>query len=560
VAPRAFNGLIQHSFALRNHIKRRPFRGTDLEGLVRERFAPRRSPFRLRPVGERDEEQVNSGSPLFNQELTTLDPKKTTKYFRWHGGFEKKPQLPNALLWANREGDEEEKEREGHWERSIFAKADENGRFARNDLLVAKQDEDPGRDVSELLCEVLAARRSMLFGLALANRFVNVMLPHAVLAPEPGAGASQSQDLGSWLLQPMVSLIRVGNDGGAFRRMYTLTFFLLPVTDPDCRERTMRQTPEMEKMVNAGWGLASWPSNLPTFTVDGPLPEYLSHLTPADPRHEAPSLQPQDPPTLRHVIEAIAFGVALRMAEGSSGRANLRVRQEIGNEVVSALGNSRVSSVLVVDERFRRKKLDESPSGGSRALASLMNTLSGEVRIPPPGSNAERRRYRLDRPYIDHDDYAIGVLPSNRCLVIASDGDAQHGRHDSGLMQAGWATYSVIGAVSAIGTMRAINRDLESADRTDPTKIAEIEHDVSVDLHEIYDLDITWEAYRLRYRRLREQLGITSDYQALHGKLDALFRETSACFEAQTQRRLVLLTAAIVLLTAAVIVVTIIVK
>jgi hypothetical protein len=147
------------------------------------------------------------------------------------------------------------------------------------------------------------------------------------------------------------------------------------------------------------------------------------------------------------------------------------------------------------------------------------------------------------------------VLPSNRCLVGASDATKQRGRWESGLMQAGWLAYSVIASASAIGTMRAINRDLEKVDRSEPSKIVKIEHDVSVDLHEIYDLDITWEAYRLRYRRLRERLGITSDYKALHGKLDALYRETSAGFEKEAQQRLSKLTKWIAWLTVLVVVV-----
>ncbi len=117
-------------------------------------------------------------------------------------------------------------------------------------------------------------------------------------------------------------------------------------------------------------------------------------------------------------------------------------------------------------------------------------------------------------------------------------------------MQAAWIAYMAIGAASAIGTMRGIDRDLEKVKKSDPSEIGNIEREVTVDLHEIYDLDITWEAFRHRYRRLREQLGITSDYEALHRKLEALYRETSARFEATTQERLVWLTAAIVILSA----------
>jgi hypothetical protein len=123
-------------------------------------------------------------------------------------------------------------------------------------------------------------------------------------------------------------------------------------------------------------------------------------------------------------------------------------------------------------------------------------------------------------------------------LVAAASSEEQYGRWESGLMQAGWIAYLAIAAASAIGTMRAINRDLERVKREDPGEIVAIEHEAAVDLHEIYDLDITWEAYRLRYRRLLDRLGITGDYKALHGKLGALYRETSTGFEKESQRQL----------------------
>src|SRR5262249_23928759 len=155
------------------------------------------------------------------------------------------------------------------------------------------------------------------------------------VARDATAGDDRAEGVEPWLLQPMVSLIRVGNDGSDFRRMYTLTFFLLPIKGPECGERKMREDPEIERMVNAGWGLASSPSNLPEFTVDGLLPEYLSRLAPPDPQREAIALHQDAPVTLREVVETIAFRVALRMAEGSSGRASRQVQREIGNEVVS---------------------------------------------------------------------------------------------------------------------------------------------------------------------------------------------------------------------------------
>jgi hypothetical protein len=572
-------GLLQHSFALQNHESRLPFRGGSVKEAVSERFAIQASGcggFQVEEIPVQKRERGPLCSPLLEQGLTTLDPQSRARFFEWDRDQRKYERaLPSAFSWADPTGEEAKTEQEEHWQQIVFAKATEGGPSSSNDLLVRGCDSGEGEAqlVCQALCEVLAARRSMLFGLALANKIVNVTLPYALLKPasQGSSEGGKSKPVGTWILQPVVSLIRIKAVGGDFRRMYCLSFFLVPVRDP-CFEARKMSKHEIKTMVNAGWGLSTCPPNLPRFEVSGPLPRYATKLEPS----LGQILDPQTPPagsdpaeevrweslTLRKATEAITYAVASRMALGpSSSKDNKdkKVRREIGDAVVSSLGNSRVSAVTVVDERFEKHGLDDPEAAAlPGALASLMPALAGRVRVPVGAQTSKARKYRLDRPYVDHDDYAIGVLPSNRCLVVASDAKAQRGRWDSGLMHAGWIACSVIASASAIGTMRAINRDLENVDPSDPSKVVPIEHEVSVDLHEIYDLDITWETYRHRYRRLRELLGITSDYKALHSKLDALYRETSAQFEVESQRGTAYLSKAIAALAVLTLVVAVI--
>ena len=106
-----------------------------------------------------------------------------------------------------------------------------------------------------------------------------------------------------------------------------------------------------------------------------------------------------------------------------------------------------------------------------------------------------------------------------------------------------------IGAATAIGTMRAIDRDLERMEGEDPRKIAEIEGEIAADLHELYDLDITRETYRHLYRRLCKQLGIARDYKTLQKKMEALYRATSTNETVKSQRLLMGLTVVLAVLT-----------
>ena len=329
---------------------------------------------------------------------------------------------------------------------------------------------------------------------------------------------------------------------------------------------------EIKWMVNAGWSLASspWPATIPRFSVRGPLPRYVLRLSQFDMASMPRSLAefgcpPEDCAgrkcsslTLRQATEATAFGVALSMARDPADR---EVRRRIGDDVVTSLGSARVSMVVVVDPSLVKHEVKKpmKKGGPPGRLECLTRTLAGETRTPRRWSVPEQRKYRLDRPFVDEDTYVFGVLPQNRCVVIASAVDAQHGRRESGLMQATSAAYMTIGAATAIGTLRAIDHDLERVGDSEPEKIAGIEREIAANLHEIYDLDITREVYRHLYRRLRDRLGITRDYKTLQDKMQALYRATATRYEGKAQVRLTRLTAAIVVLSVLILIGTIVV-
>jgi len=189
-----------------------------------------------------------------------------------------------------------------------------------------------------------------------------------------------------------------------------------------------------------------------------------------------------------------------------------------------------------------------------------METLAEPIRSPDCDDDKKGQRYRLDRPFVDDDLYVVGVLPANRCMVVASRGCAQYGIRESALMQAGSVAYMTIGAATAIGTLREFDRRLERLEGAeDPREIARIDAEIAADLAEIYDLDITRESYRAIYSRFRKRLGITRDYKTLQSKMQTLYRATSTFHEHQEERRLAWLTAAIVALSVLILIGTVIV-
>lgn len=542
------NAIIQHSFGLQLAEKGRPFLGWENAPRVAERFDG--GPFRARGVGELEDLEHCSGaghSPLARRGLTTLKAQRPVFV-----GPAPTACLPEALRWAAGSDEDE------IYEEPSLIFADEYDRERSpsvNDFLVTKCASPAQRPpISQFLLELIAHKRSRLFGFRLANRFVNVLLPHALLGPSGSDGNSAP----TWFVQPLASFVRGGRDRKRLRQAYSLTFFLVPIQG-DLEARPVPVS-EINRIVNAGWGFAASPASKPaSFDVSGDLFAYLTATTGVDSLGVDEGLSSGDR-TLRGVIERVAFGVALALAQGKKGRVDPTTARRIGNEVVMSLGSARVSSVVAAADsdlgacEVKRRVRDQALPG---PLLSLMRELSDPIRAPEPEGKGSRK-YRLDRPFVDDDIYATGVLPTKRCVVVMSRSDAQYGVRESALMQAGSIAYMTIGAATAIGTMRAIDRRLEHLDGAGPKGIAEIDREIAADLSEIYDLDITRESHREIYRRLRDRLGIARDYKTLQDKMQALYRATSTLHEVKTQARLVWLTAAIVLLSVLILVGTIV--
>lgn len=556
-----FHGLIQHSFALQLAERHRPFRGRENLERVRERFALSShpgDPYSVNPARKLGHpnpgvEDPFAHTPLGQHRLTTVGSRSMLVL---RPDTKSEGALPDALSWAGRPGSGSEKYSDP---RLIFAdRYDDERRATDGDfrVIVPHRYAEEAK-ISAALFEVIAHKRSRLFSFALANRFVNVMLPHATL--HGGRGASEGD---AWFMQPFVSFIRGGRDRGRLRNTYSLTFLLVPVSERAAGKLAARSMSpsEIASVLNAGWGYAASRPMQSTshFFVAGPLLGYLSRLAGFDVRQMArpsrhptvrglPACEMRDRLTFRQTVEKVAFGVGLSLAQGSSGRADERTMRRIGNDALMALGSARVSSVVVTDKTLgacavRKPAASETFPGG---LQALMEELADPIRIADPG-DPSGREYRLDQPFVDSDLYAAGVLPTKRCVVVVSRAKAQHGARESALMQAGSVAYLTLGAASAIGTLRVIDSQVEALEGAKPTEVALIDRDVAADLNEIYDLDITAEAYREFYRRLRDRLGITRDYEILRDEMNTLHRAASTVHDDSAQRLLAWLTAGIV--------------
>ncbi len=563
------NGLIQHSFAVRISRELRPLYAReevpDAHRLLQtifetQGFALGRAEMEAGDT-KSDGRRPWDHSALVRCRQTTIEP-QTFPYKE----EEEDKDLPTPLAWSS-DGCGSVLRQEDPWEGFVIGGVERPEETRDKDFLVQpvdSPDAHAGADLSRLLCQLLAHRRSRLFGLPLARETVNVLLPHALLKPK-GSGRD------GWFVQPALSLFYVYGSRG-FRPIFSFSLFLIPsdVSKAGLGAREMSTT-EIHESVRNEWPLTTAFNSMKrsAFTVSGPLGGYLAAA--GGPAMSSLDIRPategwttgagEDDPdrqslTLRTVTEATLFAITLRMMRGNPSLPTARTRQEIGDRVLTALSASRISSVVVVDDTCSgaqsapEEKPTCSKSDLPRLLADVAQSISRPYRVPRWITSSGPDGYRLDRYFFDTDCYSMAVLPANRCVVTVGDRCAQRKLRSSALLEAGWTAYMVIGAATATGMIRSVFRDISRSNRSKPDSIADIEREAMVELHETYDLEIMTETFRSRYRLLRKRLGITAEYKALSDKLEALYRETSTRFEGRSERRLQLLTWATAILSA----------
>jgi hypothetical protein len=561
-----YKGLIQHSFALQVPPELRPVytrRGvTNPEALLRALFET--SDYELGDAGMTAPAPGAEGA----WEYSLLADRGQTKIKPLRLPF-KEPYVPHDLTtlpdaptpfgWAGaNKGDE-------IWDGFVFG---DDGRerpaSKRNDFLVECREAPRGRlgenelEASRFLAQLLANKRSHLFGLALGRNSFNILTPHATLVPE--ATSIDGLPRGEWLVQPLLSLFYV-LARSAFRPTFSFSLFLIPVERPPGIDGKVSDRPmpvqELRDVIKTQWPLATAfgnPENRPTFTVGGPLVRYLEQAAASS--VEALGIGPEGGRftrlTLREFTEATLFSLANVMAAGSRARPGTRSRKLLGDRIVHSLSASRVTMVAVVDDRERDPDDEERET---RDLEESLADLAKKIAYPIKSEEKKLlKEYRLDEPLFDRQGYASAVVPDDRCLIIIGAERVQKGLHTSLLLEVGWTAFQVIGTATATGLIRSIFREITVSERAEPNVIADIEGEAMVELHETYDIEIIVEAHRRHNCLLREYLGIEKEYEALSEKLQALHRETATRADGRSETRLAILTWAIVVLSALILV------
>ncbi|HSS41488.1 MAG TPA: hypothetical protein VLK37_02950 [Solirubrobacterales bacterium] len=558
------HGLIQHSFAMRVPPEMHPW-------YSREGIGDSRS--LLKGIFEAGHFSLGEGKMTNGWtddmggawEHSLMVATRRTNVIPLRLPFKEDNELPGLFRWAFDESNSGTPPPDPEdWEAFAFGGTDLPRGSTRNDFLLEETSPraDADKGVSQFLCQLLAHRRSQLFGLPLTRSTFNVLLPHATLMP------TSEERSGAWLVQPVTSLFHV-YARRRFRPVFSFSLFLIPCTQPgpEMSAREMRAE-EIRETVKCQWPLASAydrPRTRPAFEVEGPLATYLEAI--AEPALAGLDLSVSGGKfekllTLRMFTEATLFATATAMTGGPGAMLGKTAKRTLGDRIVTSLSASRVSSVAVIGpdcaEAMEGTETTAVEKGEETMLEKSLASLATDIVKPLKCNDETLSTYRLDEFLFDRPGYVSAVLPDDRCIVTIGSPRVQKGLETSLLLEAGWTAYMVIGAATATGLIRSVFREIAVSDRSRPELIADIEREAIVDLHETYDIEVTVEAYRKHYRLLRKYLGIANEYKALSAKLEALHRETSTRYEARSEQRLTLLTWAIVILSAFILVGTLV--
>ncbi len=161
----------------------------------------------------------------------------------------------------------------------------------------------------------------------------------------------------------------------------------------------------------------------------------------------------------------------------------------------------------------RGSRSADFPAWAAAALDALSDPGS------PPGPED-----RIDDVSCSDVDYMTWRIPRRRCLLTAMGVGNEHFPGYSMLAASGWIGHMLVGAASATETM------LELAMKTSqPGHLAEqarAAYESTIELEEMYDLDVTWLMYGQFFRNIRGKLGIDEQYTAIRERVTLLGRYT----------------------------------
>lgn len=422
-------------------------------------------------------------------------------------------------------------------------------------------------DLQDFFAWHYACQRTTIFAAPLGDRVYHIWLPPGLLSPvrdDPAQG-------GPLAVLPLVTLVRNPYQLD-WRHTIGISVLFVPVQSdrsgklvprPLVRQGS-REVEYLTRSLEGGSTLAR-PSAHTHFQLEpSPLREYLDALSA---QHRRPGIFPhlQDlvrdwRGTRRQWIEAAATigadamgvwdtaqpahcrrlcGAVLRALRLSSvwsialaghGLTDLEARD---GRLWPVVPSSRPGAALLARRasasrpRGLRDSADYALAGFPSWAANILTSLSRPGFPPSPHD-------RVDDVSCNDSDALTWRVPRRRCLLTMMGMSKEHFPDSSLLITSAWIGHMVIGAASATETMLELGRRISKQQPGE--QLARTAYEFTLELEDMYDLDVTWLMYTRFFRSIRAMLGIDDQYKGIRERVDLLARATEVQERLRTER------------------------
>ncbi len=410
-------------------------------------------------------------------------------------------------------------------------------------------------ELREFFAWIFARRRNEIFASNFSERIYHIWLPPGLLS-RPSADRG---DGGPVAVLPMVTLVRRPSQL-EWRHTICINILFVPVSRAGggmlhSRLLVRPHSQELEFLVRCleGGSTVVRPAARDELILeDCPLRQYAAGLMAARDASSVlaafrPKISGNWTGTRRKWIEFVAAIAADAIGEWNADRS--LYQQQLADGVLRSLRLASIWSVMLsggglhpLEVRDGRRWPARLRSRGERQqgdltefpawAAATLKSLSSSGEPPVPGD-------RIDDITCTDTEAMTWRVPRRRCLITMLDISENHFPGYSLLTTLGWTGHMVIGAASASGTMQELGRLIS---RSQPDAgLARIAYEFTLELEEMYDLDVTWLMYARFFRKIRRSLGLDKQYRGIRERVDLLAGYAEVQDRARKERQNVVL-------------------
>ncbi len=423
-------------------------------------------------------------------------------------------------------------------------------------------DEQRLLELRRFVAKLYAQRRTRIFASHLSDRIYNLWLAPGVVRPR---GEAEN----GLVMLPFVTRVRRPFEA-EFRRTISFSIVFVPVAiGADGAEGPRKlSVSEINQLITSLGGAST---HVPEHADDqfeligGPMCDYLNSLGMHDAWPVSKSLAASAlagaPPagTMRQWVELLytASCEAMFASQGCLGRAEGGPRgSALADEILKAIRMSTAWSTLVLSDDLQpfeagtsqvvdgvwwppRKKdclgVGRVDSGVPEKLQALLRGLVSDSTLPVTSVD------RVDDMECGMPSALIWRIAQLQCVVTAYHTESEHFPGVSALYLFSWMSHALVGVTSLRAMVGALGLESERSGQSDVVSLAETSHRLTLEMEEMFDLNVAWPEYGHLYERLRAQLGIANVYRRARDRLDRLSQYADIVIRTEQNRDLEML-------------------